>query len=160
MSSFAEELYAARSKAGRLESDFYDEVCKRLGDGFADDTSFDSYDDSFELYAVVPDGRLSAADLEWVWGLGFARCWLNYSDGTERYYYKGGDVAGYHHTDRAARGSDGEARAKRAAYNAGLQRAEEIARAPSCGRVLCLHESCMGEREVADRIASERGRSP
>ena len=56
--------------------------------------------------------------------------------------------------------------AARAAFaagrDAGMLEAEEVARASStqCGATLCLHETCMTTREVADAIAKARARKP
>jgi hypothetical protein len=50
------------------------------------DITYDSYDSSFEFKDVRPDWTISDEQ----WGrcnaLGFARCWVCYTDGSERYY--------------------------------------------------------------------------
>lgn len=50
--------------------------------------TFDHYDYSFELTDVNVGWEPTEQQLKKCWELGFARCWVNYNDGTEQYYYK------------------------------------------------------------------------
>lgn len=55
---------------------------------------YDDYDGSFELWGVKDDAWVPTSEqLAAAFALGFARCWICYEDGTER-YYSPGDMAG------------------------------------------------------------------
>ena len=49
------------------------------------DITYDSYDYSFELMRVDPNWEPTGEQLKHAWELGFSRCWINYTDDTERY---------------------------------------------------------------------------
>lgn len=46
----------------------------------------DPYDSSIEFGSAAPDDRLSPEAQEYLYQEGFARCWLNHTDGMETYY--------------------------------------------------------------------------
>lgn len=49
------------------------------------DVTFDPYDYSFEFKRVTPGWTPTPAQLAACFALGFARCWICYTDGTESY---------------------------------------------------------------------------
>lgn len=70
-----------------------------------DDIDYDPYDSSFELGGCT-DGW-EPPTLTVFWGMGFQCCWLRYTDGTERFAYKGDpetlhppEPVGEHHRTR------------------------------------------------------------
>ena len=92
---FAEELFAHQIGSMVLESEFDDHIQQIMGweelDNIPyDNTSFDYYDHSFELYGVS-DSSITLSDEQKIKlkELGFSRCWFRYSDGTEKHFYFG-----------------------------------------------------------------------
>ena len=51
-----------------------------------EDVTFDNYDTSFEFKQVTPGWKLSKTMRKAYKKLGFLRCWLCYTDKTEKYY--------------------------------------------------------------------------
>ena len=54
-----------------------------------EDIIYDYYDTSFEFLKVRDDWKPSRKQRAAFWKLGFSRCWICYTDGTERYYSHG-----------------------------------------------------------------------
>lgn len=54
-----------------------------------DDITFDDYDYSFEFRGVAPGWAPTSEQMMACFALGFARCWICYTDGMERYYAPG-----------------------------------------------------------------------
>jgi hypothetical protein len=48
---------------------------------------YDDYDDSFEFRDVQLDWTPTPKQLAACWQLGFKRCWICYTDGSEKYFY-------------------------------------------------------------------------
>ena len=71
------------------------------GDHYSD-YHFDPYDSSIEFDCCAPDLRLAPEHQAALWNLGFARCWLNHSDGWETYYFEKGPAEGSRSEKRAA----------------------------------------------------------
>lgn len=91
----ADRMFDAYIEFVALEDEMINEVLNRLGidpnepdDWPLDDVQHDFYDHSFELKNVTVGWEPTAEGLENCWELGFDRCWINYKDGTEKYYTK------------------------------------------------------------------------
>lgn len=91
----ADKLFDSYLKFQHIEEDTFDEILKCLdidpdepNDWPFNDFSHDQYDYSFELDRVELEWEPTQEQIERCWELGFHRCWLNYVDGTEKYYYK------------------------------------------------------------------------
>jgi hypothetical protein len=68
------------------ESDAEDAIMDAYeGDCGCTRIAFDDYDGSFELKGVTPGWTPTPETLAAWWAAGFDRCWICYSDGTERY---------------------------------------------------------------------------
>lgn len=52
------------------------------------DFTYDGYDTSFELTGVRNGLEPTSEQLQKCWNLGFSRCWLHYTDGSEKYFYR------------------------------------------------------------------------
>jgi hypothetical protein len=90
--SLASELFETLDRAVTLEDEVGDELLRRCG--INPDTPnewplgnivFDSYDYSFEFHRVDPNWRMTAEQWAACQELGFARCWVCYTDGRESY---------------------------------------------------------------------------
>jgi len=95
MMTLADKLFDAHIEYLRIEEDAMDEIIRTFGiDPLdADDWPFDGfthdyYDYSFEFTQVDVGWEPTELQIETCWVLGFSRFWLNYTDGTEKYYYK------------------------------------------------------------------------
>ena len=92
----AERLFKAQADASNLEEEFGRVACQFIGVDYDatewpfEDYHFDSYDASFEFDRCLPDFTLTPEQCAKFWEIGFWRCWLNYNDGTERYYHRSG----------------------------------------------------------------------
>lgn len=91
--TFAETLYTNRDAVERSEDELVNHVLRIVGVEKNDfdnwpfaDTSYDSYDYSFELKDVRPGFRLTPEQQNQLWELGFDQCWLNYTDKYEMHY--------------------------------------------------------------------------
>ena len=91
----ADKLFTAYTNYVYIESQVMDELLECFGinpmepdDWPFEDYSHDDYDHSFELLDVDPEWEPTKVGLEKCWELGFDRCWVNYTDETEKYYYK------------------------------------------------------------------------
>lgn len=91
----ADKLFNAQVEYLQLEDDLTNMVLKCLGIDPEDPDSWplenfshDYYDYSFELESVTPGWEPTETQLKACWKLGFHRCWVNYTDGTEKYYTK------------------------------------------------------------------------
>lgn len=92
-----DKLFNAYLKFQHIDEDTFSELLKCLDIDYDDPDSWpfenwnhDHYDYSFELHNVTVGYVPSEIQIERCWELGFARCWLNYKDGTKKYYYKEG----------------------------------------------------------------------
>lgn len=93
--SKANELFDLHIKLGSLEDDVFYEVLEYCGIDKDDvdvwpfkDWSYDYYDASFEFYMVNPGWQPTFEQFQKCWELGFERCWINYTDNTQRYFWK------------------------------------------------------------------------
>lgn len=89
--TLAERIFEVIREKADLETAFENRVLKILNvtDQYVwpfEDYSFDEYDSSFELKECSTDLKLSEEQQKEFWELGFQRCWLTYTDETERYY--------------------------------------------------------------------------
>ena len=55
------------------------------------DITMDHYDSSFEFKEVKPGWVPTEQQLGKCWELGFVQCWICYTDGTEKHFYKRSD---------------------------------------------------------------------
>lgn len=91
----AAQMFDARDEASRLENAISDRLLELCGldsewiDLPVGDVIFDSYDSSFEFKGVRPDWLPNQSQLDACFALGFARAWICYTDGTERYCVAG-----------------------------------------------------------------------
>jgi hypothetical protein len=88
----AEKLFDAHMKLSTTEEEVFDKVLVAAGvdpDEPATwplrDWSYDWYDESFEWTGVRGGWVPSESTIQAWRELGFARCWMNYLDGSERY---------------------------------------------------------------------------
>ena len=91
----ADKLFESYLHYLTTEEEVMDDVINTLGidpdspdDWPFDDYSHDYYDHSFELDDVDVGWEPTELAVEMCWKLGFHRFWLNYKDGTEKYYYE------------------------------------------------------------------------
>lgn len=90
------KLYDAYQIAEELKENLYAEIYKILGmdwDNQEDlakcpyaNLAWDSYDDSLEFKNAKNNFDLTKDQLNKIWGLGFARLWINREDGKQIYY--------------------------------------------------------------------------
>lgn len=71
--------------AGFAQSEIEDQLETWIGEDYCGIT-WDWYDQSVEVLGVVPGTRLCDEARQWLANEGFARAWMNYDDGTQRYY--------------------------------------------------------------------------
>lgn len=84
--SFAEQLFAALKAQDIMESRFTHELMAMGVLGDCSEYRFDSYDGSFELKGTAPGLELTPEQCAKLAALGFERCWICYTDSTEKYY--------------------------------------------------------------------------
>ena len=84
--SFAQQLFTAHQAQDIMETRFTMELMAMgiLGDW--SEYRFDDYDQSFELKGTPPGLQFTPDQCEKLAALGFQRCWICYTDGTEKYY--------------------------------------------------------------------------
>ena len=100
MRTFAQDLFDKRIALDKAEDDLTSHVLRILNttiDGRMrfEDSRYDWYDHSFELDGCEASLVLSSEQQDEFWKLGFLCGWLNYSDKTERHYWRDSTIMGY-----------------------------------------------------------------
>lgn len=93
----ASAIYDAQDAKSAAEERLLDLLFgdKHHGADFGDFT-FDPYDGSVEFKEARAGFLLTADQLKALWNSGFQRTWVNYQDGSERYYAAGGAPEGHY----------------------------------------------------------------
>ncbi len=91
----ADELFLARNRSSSLEEEADRALLEACGIDYwndewpLDDIKFDGYDSSFEFKGVRVGWMPTMEQFKKCFEMGFERCWLNYTDGSEAYCSKG-----------------------------------------------------------------------
>jgi len=87
----AQEFFNKKMEMNFIESHIDEMIFEIFGcpdeDGyyFFEDIRYDYYDESFEILGVENDWTPDESQLKKLFDFGFSRCWINYTDDTERY---------------------------------------------------------------------------
>jgi hypothetical protein len=92
MKSIAGRIFDAQIEYATAESIAVDKLLEASGidpngDWPLEDITFDYYDNSFEFKQTKVGWEPTPEILKKWWNLGFMRCWICYTDGTEKFYY-------------------------------------------------------------------------
>lgn len=86
MTDIAGRIYDGWFAKSEFEDKMFDLCADKTVDHWEGER-YDHYDDSFEFYKCAPGFRLNEKQIAYFVECGFARCWLNHTDGSETYYY-------------------------------------------------------------------------
>ena len=95
--TIADEIHCMSSWKASLYDDIYEKLNVLLGGNkegedqdicMFDDITTDSYDNSLELKGVRDNTEIKQELIDTVFEMGFDRFWVNFIDGSEKYFYK------------------------------------------------------------------------
>ena len=96
--TIADEIHCATSLKSLLYDDIYSRINVLLGGNDSgrsmfDDITTDWYDNSLELKGVIDGTEIKPEVIQAIYEMGFDRFWVNFIDGSEKYFFKPDHVA-------------------------------------------------------------------
>lgn len=83
---FADHFFEAHVECMNLDCDLFDLLSPLFKDEWLDTMTHDYYDYSIE-FKTEQDAVLSQEQIDKLHELGFQRCWLNYPDKTNKFFF-------------------------------------------------------------------------
>lgn len=92
---FADGWFKVHIQNMLYEDAMHELLWSMVGQDSWQELTTDYYDASFEIHECDDVLAFTAEQQSRFWDLGFQRCWINHKDGTETYYWKGGNPTGH-----------------------------------------------------------------